>query len=317
VAAVIDLAGTARTTIGPTTTSRAAAVAGARARAEPRISVASSRLRTGAGNPRPRDLDLVWLYSYCERMTNAVRDEQTPTTSVQPPRRLLQSTLRCLDVLDALAASDRPVAISDLSRRMSVRRGTLHQQLQTLVYAGWVRQNPDARYYLSLRAVHIGKVALEQAGIAARLLPLLEELAFRTGEAPAIAVLDVDNVLIVQRVESQQLVRADIKVGTRMPLVGSAAGMVLLAYASPEKLAQLADRGVRVPAEERLAEVRTRGYAVQRDGFTPGLSAAAVPISMGDDEELLTLSMAAPTERFDEQRTVDHLLGAVKRFYDA
>ncbi|WP_341720639.1 IclR family transcriptional regulator [Micromonospora sp. FIMYZ51] len=250
-------------------------------------------------------------------MTNADREEQTPAALVRPPRRLLQSTLRCLDVLDALAATDKPVAISDLARRLNVRRGTLHQQLRTLVYAGWARQTPDARYYLSLRAVHIGKVALEQAGLADRLLPLLEELAFRTGEAPAIAVLDVDNVLIVQRVESQQLVRADIKVGTRMPLVGSAAGMVLLAYASPDKLAQLAERGVRIPPADVLAEIRDRGFAVQRDGFTSGLSAAAVPINMGDDEELLTLSMAAPTERFDEKRTVDLLLDAVKRFYAA
>lgn len=232
-------------------------------------------------------------------------------------RRLLQSTLRCLEVLDALAASDKPVAVSELARRLDVRRGTLHQQLQTLVHAGWARQTPDARYYLSLRAVHIGKVALEQAGIAQRLLPLLEELAMRTGEAPAIAVLDVEDVLIVQRVESQQLVRADIKVGTRMPLAGSASGHVLLAYASPDKLHRLAARGVTLPPPEVLARVREQGYAVQRDEFQAGLSAAAVPINIGDDEELLTLSMAAPSDRFDQQRTVDLLVEAVQRFQNA
>jgi DNA-binding IclR family transcriptional regulator len=240
-----------------------------------------------------------------------------PTPGKQEGKRLLQSTLRCLEVLDALAESDKPVAVSDLARRLKVRRGTLHQQLQTLVYAGWARQTADARYYLSMRAVHVGKVALEQAGIAQRLLPLLEELAFRTGEAPAIAVLDTEDVLIVQRVESPHLVRADIKVGTRMPLAGSAAGRVLLAYASPDKLDQLATRGVTLPDRAVLDEVRRQGYAVQRDEFQAGLSAAAVPISTGDDEELLTLSMAAPTDRFDEQRTVAHLLDAAKRFYNA
>jgi DNA-binding IclR family transcriptional regulator len=230
------------------------------------------------------------------------------------PKRLLQSSLRCLEVLDALASTDRPVAVSELARRLQVQRGTLHQQLQTLVHAGWARQTSDARYYLSLRAVHVGKVALEQAGIAQRLSPLLEELAFRTGEAVAIAVLEREDVLIVQRVESQQLVRAEIKVGTRMPLAGSAAGRVLLAYASAEKLAELAVRGVVIPEPELLAEVRERGFAVQRDNFQTGLSAAAVPIDTGDDEELLTLSMAAPTARFDQQRTVALLVEAVQRF---
>lgn len=228
--------------------------------------------------------------------------------------RLLQSSLRCLEVLDALAESEKPVAVSELARRMQVQRGTLHQQLQTLIHAGWARQTADARYYLSLRAVHVGKVALEQAGIAQRLLPLMEDLAFRTGEAPAIAVLDREDVLIVQRVESQKLVRADIKVGTRMPLAGSAAGRVLLAYASADKLAALAASGVALPAPDILKEVRKLGYAVQRDGFHAGLSAAAVPIDTGHDEELLTLSMAAPTERFDERRTVALLLKAVQEF---
>jgi IclR family acetate operon transcriptional repressor len=233
------------------------------------------------------------------------------------PKRLLQSTLRCLDVLDALAESDKPVAVSELARRLQVQRGTLHQQLQTLVYAGWARQTSDARYYLSLRAVHVGKVALEQAGIAQRLLPLLEELAFRTGEAVAIAVLEREDVLIVQRVESQQLVRAEIKVGTRMPLAGSAAGRVLLAYASADKLAELAARGVAIPEPEILATVREQGFAVQREGFQAGLSAAAVPLDTGDDEELLTLSMAAPSERFDPQRTVALLVEAVQRFQNS
>lgn len=229
-------------------------------------------------------------------------------------RRLLQSTLRSLQVLDALAEVDKPVSVSDLARRVGARRGTLHQQLQTLVAAGWVRQTPDALYYLSLRAVHVGRVALEQAGIAQRLLPLLEELALKTGEAPAVAVLDVQDVLIVQRVESPHLIRADIKVGTRMPLT-SASGRVLLAYASEQQLAQLRERGIALPPSAYLAHVREQGYAVQRDEFMEGLSAAAVPLHAGDDEELLTLSMAAPTERFDEERTVAHLLETAAQFY--
>lgn len=231
------------------------------------------------------------------------------------PKRLLQSTLRCLEVLDALADMKEPTALSDLARHLGVRRGTLHQQLQTLLHAGWVRRTAQAQYFLSLRGLRVGRAALEQAGVAQRLLPMLNELAVKTGEAPAVAVLDRDDVLIVQRVESQQLVRADLKVGTRMPLVTSAAGRVLLAHCTPQKLAEFEARGITLPTRDYLATVREHGYAVQRDDFLSGLSAAAVPIHLGADEEFLTLSMAAPTERFDEQRTVKDLLEAVERFY--
>ncbi|WP_165494890.1 IclR family transcriptional regulator [Actinomadura roseirufa] len=232
-----------------------------------------------------------------------------------PRVRLIQSTLRCLEVLDALAATEEPVSVSELARRMDARRGTLHQQLQTLVHAGWARQTPDAKYYLSLRALHVGKAALTQAGLAERLLPSLEELAERTGEAAALAVLDGTDVLIVQRVESPHLIRADIRVGTRMPLATSAAGLVLLAHADDARRAGLAGRGVAVPAPEVLDGIRERGYAVQKGEYQPGLSSAAVPVTLGPDEELLTLSMAAPTERFDEARAVTLLLEAQQEFY--
>lgn len=230
-------------------------------------------------------------------------------------KRLLQSTLRCLEVLEALADQPDPVPLSDLARTLGVRRGTLHQQLQTLHYAGWVRRTPQAYWYLSLRGLRIGRAALEQAGVAQRLLPLLSDLAAKSGEAPAVAVLDRYDVLIIQRVESQQLVRADLKVGTRMPLDTSAAGRVILAHASPGQLEDFRVRGIRVPDDEYLARIREQGYAVQRDEFLSGLSAAAVPIQLDTEEELLTLSMAAPTERFDEERTVKDLLETVERFY--
>jgi DNA-binding IclR family transcriptional regulator len=232
-----------------------------------------------------------------------------------PRVRLIQSTLRCLEVLDALAASEEPVSVSELARRLNGRRGTLHQQLQTLVHAGWARQTPEAKYYLSLRALHVGKAALAQAGLAERLLPSLQDLADRTGEATALAVLDGVEVLIIQRVESPQLVRADIRVGTRMPLSTSAAGLVLLAYADADQRSRLRDAGVTIPVPEVLDEIRRRGYAVQKDEYQSGLSSVAVPVTIGSDEELLTLSMAAPTERFDEARAVSLLLETQQGFY--
>jgi DNA-binding IclR family transcriptional regulator len=235
--------------------------------------------------------------------------------SLSTPRiRLIQSTLRCLEVLDALAEHPGPVSVSELARRLGAQRGTVYQQLQTLVHAGWARQTAEARYYLSLRAVHVGKAALTQVGIADRLLPALQELASRTGEATALAILDGTDALVIQRAESSQLVRAEIRVGTRMPLVTSAAGLVLLAHSRADLLTRLADSGIDPPPSAVLEEIRDRGYAIQKDQYQLGLSSAAVPLTLGPDEELLTLSMAAPTERFDPERAVALLLATEREF---
>ena len=100
-----------------------------------------------------------------------------------------------------------------------------------------------------------------------------------------------------------------------MPLGTSAAGRVLLAYADAARLRRFRHAGVKIPEQAVLDGIRRRGYAVQRDEYQQGLSSVAVPVTCGPDEELLTLSMAAPTERFDEARSVSLLLEVQRDFY--
>jgi len=228
--------------------------------------------------------------------------------------RLLRSSIKVLNLLELLGSSSSALSLADITKKLGGNRGTIYQQLQTLIETGWVRQNVDGKYLLALKMVHFAKNALDQSDITTRLSPLLEQLAQVTGEAPAIAMMDIEDVLIIKRVESRQLIRADIKVGTRMPILETAAGQILVAYASHDRLEDLKQKGISIPSEEHLAEIREKGYVVAIDTWQKGLAAAAVPLAMGLEKEMLTLSMACPTDRFDKERTVAHLKLTIEQF---
>ncbi len=235
--------------------------------------------------------------------------EMTETTTDAPQERLLGSAMRCLALLDALATESGPVGVSDLARRIDGRRGTIHQQLRTLVAAGWVEVDADAKYRLTLRALSIATAVLEQADLGSRILPTLTSLAARTGETASIAVLDGDAAMIVQRVAADRALKADIKPGTRMPLAKSASGRVLIAFCGAAELERTRATGVPLPADAIVRGAFETGYAAQHDEYLEGMSSIAVPIpptQLGS----AALAITAPTARYDEDRALGELRDA-------
>jgi DNA-binding IclR family transcriptional regulator len=232
---------------------------------------------------------------------------ETTAGSKRPgSERLLTSALKCLSLLDVLADEPGAVRVSDLARRLGARRGTVHQQLQTLVAAGWVEEDEHARYRLTLRALSIGTAVLEQANLGSRVLPTLTTLASRTGETASIAVLDRGAAMIVQRVAADRELKVDIKPGTRMPLDASASGRVLIAFCDRAELERARAAGVALPGKSVTDAASRQGYAAQRDEWLSGMSSIAVPIlptHLGSG----ALAITAPTARFDQEGALREL----------
>jgi DNA-binding IclR family transcriptional regulator len=220
--------------------------------------------------------------------------------------RVLGSALKCLTLIEELAAQHGPVGVADLAKRLDARRGTVHQQLRTLIAAGWAEQLDDARYRLTLRPVSIGAAVLEQAHLGSRILPTLTRLAAETGETASIAVLDRGAALILQRVAADRALTVDIKPGTPMPLTVSASGRVLVAFARDGEVQRLGENGVALPGEEIVEAARRDGYAEQLDEYVAGMSSIAMPLT-GTKLGTAALALTAPTERFSSDRLLAKL----------
>ena len=227
-----------------------------------------------------------------------------------PTGRVLTSTLKCLALLEVVAESPGPIGVSELARMTNAGRGTVHQQLSTLVEAGWVERIEGGSYRLTLRATRIGHHALEQANLGERIRPGLEALAESTGEAVSVAVLDGTEALIVQRVESGKVLRAGLGVGTHMPLATSATGRVLVAFSSPGSIEVLRRQGANLPAEDVLAKVREDGFAIAVDEYMEEISAVSAPLFDQSGSIVAALSLASPTTRFARDASLASVLAA-------
>jgi DNA-binding IclR family transcriptional regulator len=210
------------------------------------------------------------------------------------------SAQKTLLLLEALASVSGPIGVSDLGRAVGASRGTVHKQLSALVASGWVEQDADGRYGLSLMAARIGNAALTQAGLGRRIHGILVRLAEETGETISIATLHRGQALIVQRAEPDQVLHADIRVGTQLPLDVGASSLVLCAFAlTLEQRDALRARGTAMPAEELVQRTFETGAAATVDEFVAGITAVAVPLHDSLRYRTVSLTLAGPNDRVD------------------
>ncbi len=235
-------------------------------------------------------------------------------TGEQHPRiGALRSLSNALRVVELLASANPELGITEISRRVGLSKSTVHGILATLQSQGYVERNPSSsKYRLTLKLYELGCHVLARSPMDHRVLPLMEGLARATNETVSLAVLSGSEALLVQRVESMELLRADLQVGTRLPLHATATGKVLLAFLSRDELQRhlegplpLYTDATRVTLNQLLPEledVRRTGVATAIDELAAGIAAMAVPVFDHSMKVACSLSIAAPTGRYRPDR---------------
>ena len=130
-----------------------------------------------------------------------------------------RSLERGLAVLEIVAASEGPASLTETARRVGLHRSTAHHLMQTLVGAGYLRQEKGSRgYELTPRLFQLtGRMwNAEQLGEIAQ--PFLEELTRSTGEGTSVAAWINGAVTIVAKREADGPVRVVQSIGVDRPI---------------------------------------------------------------------------------------------------
>lgn len=223
-----------------------------------------------------------------------------------------------------LAAHPGGVGVSDAARELGLGKSTVSLLLSTLLQQEIVRRTSSGKYELGLGAFYIGRQATLGAPANGMLTGSLRELAEKTGEAVSLAIQHGPDAVIIERVESASLLRAEIRVGTKMPLHASASGKVLLSIMTDDQVDRLfpeedlppgGPRAIRARRDlkKQLVEVRNSGFAHGDDEFTEGVWAVAVPVAPLRERPPLALSIAGPATRFDPDAWIRPLLATARR----
>lgn len=210
---------------------------------------------------------------------------------------------KALAVLEAVSDQSQAVGLPDLAARLNLPRQTVHRLLGQLEEAGLVRRDPSReRYAIGPRQSRLALASLCSKNQSAPLRLLLQDLVDDLKERTCnIGVLDDLSYVYTERIECKWPLRTHLEAGSRVGAHAVSGGKVMLAALDVPTLKSLL-KGRKLPAYTRktrtkfadleadLAEVRSRGYALNCEELFDGIIGVAVPIK---DEAGRTLSALA------------------------
>jgi DNA-binding IclR family transcriptional regulator len=241
-----------------------------------------------------------------------IRNTFVPLKETPKPNNLVQTIERVSSILDILAQSAHGISIRDLSSHIGLPKGTTHRLLSSLSYFGYVRQEPKTRnYFLGLKFVEMGQTLLSQLDLRKVAEPILRDLAERTKETIHLVILDRNEIVYIDKVETDQNpsgLKMASRIGLRNPAHSSAVGKMILASFSEEELqvffnekslVRRTENTITDPVllREHLKTVRKQGYAVDDEENEKGIRCVAAPIYNEIGKTVAAISITAPAFR--------------------
>ena len=216
---------------------------------------------------------------------------------------------KALNVLDQVAAFERPVRFGELLAESDFPKATLYRFLQTLTNQRMLSYDPDRQTYaLGVRLVRLAHAAWTQSSLAPIARPMLDELSRDVGETVHLAQLDHAQVLYVDKRNATEPVEMYSQAGKVGPAYCTGVGKAMMAYLPEAEISDvIAQQSFHRFTEHtyssaselciELASIRDRGYAFDREEHEPGIICVAAPILTSGGRMLGALSVTGHTER--------------------
>jgi DNA-binding IclR family transcriptional regulator len=221
----------------------------------------------------------------------------------------VQSVARGLRILTLVAESPEGLTAREIAAALDLRLPTAHHLVQTLVAEGFLMKDKGHRYRLGLRVGTLAEAFPRHLDPAEHLTSRARALAATTGEAAYLAGWRDGRIVIFAQIPGQHSVNVtDLRVGLAEDAHARASGKLLLAFADAEVQERFFKRQelrARTPAtiterprlEAEFEQIRSRGYALDREEFASGVCCLAALI----DGSPIAISLSAPADRFAQR----------------
>lgn len=227
-------------------------------------------------------------------------------------REMVQSIIRAFKIIEAFNRKHKELSISDLADKTSLSKSTVHRLVSTLVELRILKQNPDnLRYQLGLKIFEIGQIAYHQMDLRHIAKESLERLSQLTGETTHLVVMDENEILYIDKIDSFQAVNMTSYIGQRLPAHSSAVGKILISYFSEEQLENyILCKGLPAKTKntitdpdilkEKLIQVKKQGYSIDNEENEPYVRCVATCIKNYQGNPVAAISVSGPVMRMTD-----------------
>lgn len=226
----------------------------------------------------------------------------------------MKSVLRSLDVLE-LISEHQPVAVGELTKLLDLPKSTVQRTLVTLHEAGWLRpvKDPLTRWEISPRILSIRPPALRDGRLMAAARGPMARLSAESDETVHLCIPNgLRDMILIDRVDCDQPVRAYSPIGDRSPYPTTATGRAIMARMSESEVAAILGQTPReqfdpTPENVRtlhreLARTASTGFSLNLREYRPGVCAIGAAVLDVRRRPIASVCISMPSSRFDRRQ---------------
>ena len=236
---------------------------------------------------------------------------------------IIQSVNHALDILEEFCNQQEELGVTELSKRLNLHKNNVFRLLATLESRGYIEQNKATENYcLGVKNLELGQAFIKQIGLLRLAKPVLENLVKECDETGYIAVARGNSVFYLDAVETKQIVKVASRIGSRLPILTTSVGKVLVASDPLEEIEKkIPKTGLTAYTEhtitdkkkliEHLKKVAKQGYAIDYEEVDIGVACTAAPIRDYTRHVVGAISLSGPSQRLTIEKIEKELVPKV------
>lgn len=232
-------------------------------------------------------------------------------------RRSVQSITVGSALLDALANSTGPLPLGILSKAAGMHPSKARRYLVSFLECGLVEQRPDTGCYdLGPMALRLGFAAMSRLDPIRESVAGAEQLARTLDRTTMVSVWSNLGPIIIAWYDASEFVACNLRVGSVLPLIGSASGKLFLTHLPEATTAPLMEKftecattrnqtasAIRAKVAEVVEQAHHQDrYATTAGDLLPGLNAIGAPVFNSNGS---IVAVIAEIHRQDDPTEID------------
>jgi DNA-binding IclR family transcriptional regulator len=176
-----------------------------------------------------------------------------------------------LDILELLSEQKDGLTRAEITKLLGRNASEMYRMLERLVARQYVVRSPAGdRFSLSLKLYALAHRHPPMNRLISEALPVMQRFADTAEQSVHLAVYDRGNLLVIAQVDGPGTWGISVRLGSRVGLIDTGSGRVMLAFQSAEQREHMLAEHTRVKGEHVLdRDVLEAAYAqIQADGYS-------------------------------------------------
>ena len=245
--------------------------------------------------------------------------KSTPTEALRYSAPALE---KGLDIMEFLSGRARAYSLALLAEEMGRTKGEIFRMLVVLEARGYVERASDTDdFQVTDKLLRVGLRRPQYRSLTEVARPIMEKFAAATRYPCHLAIASDEQIVVISRAESPDLVGVTVRVGYRQPLLETGSGRCILAHMNADQLRYVTPLLRKANAKLDLkklesdgAEIRSRGVIIEASRVMEGVFDISCPV-LGDGNEAIVAALTSPyvrlvTNQISKEHVAEKLMAA-------